>query len=263
MPPKPSDPHPKAEPLVFEPQKKPTLILIHGFRGSPLGLESIRQYLAKAGFDVHVPPIPPFGGASPLETYTPKSYAKYIADYIRKHDLHRPVLIGHSMGSIVAAATAKFYPDLISRQLILMSPISTKPNKPIAVISPLSALAPRRAVDYTTTRFLFVPHNRQLFRETLHATNACSNDRPPERSDVAAAAHFSAHNSISDFALTQNILLLAGNRDRLISPRKTIQLAKQLHADLVFIPHCGHLHIYEKPLETAQAIIDFLDKPQN
>lgn len=247
-------------PAVFDPIKKPNIILIHGFRGSPIGLRTIAKHLEAADYKVHVPAIPPFGGATTLTEYTAENYAKYLLDYISKHNLDHPVLVGHSMGSIVAAATAALYPDKINRKLILMSPISAKTAKPFALISPLSSLAPRRVVDYVTTRFLFIPHNHTLFREALDTTNLCSADHPPTRKAMAKATYFSAHSAIADFSLRQDILLLAGDQDRLVSKQKTIELADALQAQLVFIPGSGHLHNYEKPLETAEYIIDFLQQ---
>ena len=247
-----------AAPTVFSPAKKPDLILIHGFRGSPIGLKAIAEHLEQSGYTVHVPAIPPFGGAAPLTDYTAENYAKYLLDYIDTHQLDHPVLIGHSMGSIVAAATAANYPDKIHHKLILMSPISAKTSKPFTLVAPLSSVAPRRVVDYITTRFLFVPHNRTLFRQTLSTTNLFSADQPPSRRAMAGATYFSAHSAVSDFPLRQDVLLLAGDRDRLVSKRSTIALAESLQAQLIFIPGSGHLHNYEKPLETADYILDFL-----
>lgn len=246
-------------PTVFSPAKKPDLVLIHGFRGSPIGLKAIGDHLREAGYTVHTPAIPPFGGATSLTSYTADDYADYIANYIAEHQLNRPVLTGHSMGSIIAAATGAKYPEKVSRKLVLMSPISAKTAKPFTLVAPLSSVMPRRVVDYITTRFLFVPNNRALFRQTLDTTNLCSADHPPSRRAMAKATYFSAHSAVSDFSPRQKILLLAGDQDRLVKKRNTVTLAKALQAELVFIPGSGHLHNYEKPAETAESIIKFLE----
>lgn len=249
-----------ATPKVFSPAKKPDLILIHGFRGSPIGLKAVAERLEQSGYTVHVPAIPPFAGAAPLAKYTAENYAKFLSAYIAEHRLDHPVLIGHSMGSIVAAATAANYPDKIHHKLILMSPISARTSPPFTLVAPLSSIAPRRVVDYITTRFLFVPQDRALFRQTLDTTNLCSADHPPSRRAMAGATYFSAHSAVSDFSLRQDILFLAGDQDRLVKKHDTIALAESLQARLVFIPNSGHLHNYEKPLETAEYILDFLSK---
>ena len=102
--------------------RKPSLVLVHGYRGAPIGLKTIAEQLEEAGYEVYVPAIPPFGGATLGHTYDAKSYADYLAKYIKSKSLDHPVLIGHSMGSIIVAATAHFHPDLINQKIIFLSP---------------------------------------------------------------------------------------------------------------------------------------------
>lgn len=247
------------KPTKVDQAARPSLILIHGFRGSPLGLESIAQDLRAAGYDVHVPAIPPFAGTSELTQYTDHSYAEFIKSYIQEHNLQRPVLIGHSMGSILAAATAYLHPALVNRHVILLSPIVQRPALPFRLVSPLSAFTPRRITDYVSTRFLFVPHDHDLWKETLHLTHACSDDRPPRPGAIIAAAKFSTKYCISDFAPNPNWLIIAGEKDRLVGKHNIERFALEYHLRPQFIPDSGHLHNYEHPHETAQLILEFLE----
>lgn len=249
-----------AQPKIIPPVQKPTLILIHGFRGAPAGLNEIAKDLEAAGYSVHTPAIPPFAGAPELPSYTPDSYATFVAEYIREHQLDHPVLIGHSMGSIVAAATAHKYPKLIHPKLILMAPISSRTPKLFSLVAPLQNFVPRKLVDYITTRYLFVPHDHKLFKSVMKLTGECSSNHPPKRRAASAATKFSTHNSINDFSLGGKILFLTGKKDRVVSPKKTAALAKRLDAETIFLDGCGHLHNYEKPHETAAEIIKFLEK---
>lgn len=253
MPPKPAK--------IIEPTRKPALVLVHGFRGSPLGLEVIADDLRQAGYEVHTPALPPFAGAKITATesnnYSPKAYAQYFRDYIQDHHLIRPILIGHSMGSIVVAATAQRYPELINQKLVLLSPISTKPARIIAQISPLANYLPPKVVDYVTTKFLFIPHDKVLLQKTLELTHRCSNDQPPSRSELTNAMQFATNYSVADFlsGLQKEIILIAGDQDRLISQNATKKLAEEYNATLELIPKSGHLHNYEKPHETAELIL--------
>lgn len=247
------------QPEVISPTQKPTLILIHGFRGAPAGLNGIAEGLRAAGYEVLIPAVPPFAGAPTLPEYTPDSYAAYIANYIRDRRLERPILIGHSMGSLVAAATASKYPKLVHHKLILLAPISNRTPKLFSLIAPLQNFVPRKFVDYATTRYLFVPHDHKLFRKVMKLTHECSGNHPPKRKSASAATKFSTRNCIDDFRLPQNILLLTGKKDRVVSPKKTDQLARKLQAKTVYLENSGHLHTYEKPTETVAAIIAFLE----
>lgn len=239
--------------------QKPSIILLHGFRGSPLGLEEVARIIREAGYEVFVPPIPPFSGAK-LPEYTPEAYVSYLHGLIDSHGIEQPILVGHSMGSIVAAAVAHTEPDLINEKLILLSPISARTTRLIAPLVPLSAGIPRLLTDYITTRFLFIPHDHKMFKEALKITNRCSGDKVPRVREVYASAKFSAQYSVADFPFKKQTLFLAGESDRIVNKNNTEKLAKKIGAELQFIPDSGHLHNYEKPRETAEAILEFLAK---
>ncbi len=238
--------------------KKPDLILVHGFRGSPIGLAEIAKSLRAAGYSVHTPAIPPFAGTPALPDYTPESYADFLADYVKSHHLDHPIFIGHSMGSIIVAAALDRHPQVFNRRAVLLSPIAKRTALPLRIISPLSAILPRRAIDDITTLYLFVPKDKDLRQKVLAATHDCSNDRPPKKSQVFRAAQFSTRYAISDFPLKQNVLLIAGEKDRIMSQKSILTLAENLQADVKFLPNSGHLHNYEQPIETAELILDFL-----
>lgn len=238
--------------------KKPPLLFIHGFRGSHEGLIDVAIWLVDSGYECYYPDIPPFGPeATDLSSYDANSYADFIADYIRKNNLKKPVLIGHSMGSLIASATAEKYPELIAEKLILMAPISEKPPRPIAALQPLVTILPNKLVDYLTTKYLFIPRDHDALKETLEITHRCSKYYTKKPS-VRASAKFSAAHKISDFNFKKDTLLLAGEKDRLISRKKTEALAKKLNAKAKFIKGAGHLLNYEKPKEAALAIKKFL-----
>lgn len=250
---------PNSSSPVTQAQQKPPIVLVHGFRGSPLGLDTIANDLRTAGYTVFVPAIPPFAGAGTLEIYDPESYVQYLLSYLSEHKIEQPILIGHSMGSVICACIAHSHPELLHEKLVLLSPISSKPPQPIAMISPLSALLPRKVVDYATTKFLFVPHNRELLRETLDLTHRCTADQPPRRSDAMKSARFAAKYAIDDFLpIQKDVLLLAGEKDRLIKKAQTEKLAQKMNAQTSFLPDSGHLHNYEKPHETATEILRFI-----
>lgn len=251
---------------------KPDIILLHGLRGAPIGLSAIKEALEASGYTVYVPAVPPFAHTKPLPEYTPEAYANHFADWIRKHQLNQPVVIGHSMGSIVAAALAAMHPDLVDSRVILLSPISERAAGPFRLVSPLASLLPSRLVDYVTSRFLFAGHQKGLFSEVIKITNECGeHNRQVKRSDLAAVTKFSSSYGINDILASGNsddktttcpqrptFYLIAGAKDRLVGQKSTQKLAKSIDAKLTFIPNTGHLHNYEKPVETAQLIVDIL-----
>ena len=237
---------------------KPPLIFIHGFRGSPLGLQPIIDVISQEYKDFE-PSIPPFAQAQPLAEYTPDTYADFIADFIKQNHLKHPILLGHSMGSIITAAVAQKYPDLINRKIFFLSPMISKPNKFISSLQPLVAYSPNSLVSLITTSYLFVPKDWQLFKHSLQLTKQCALKYTSKR-DVSLATKFSTKYCIQDFHLPKDkeLIFIAGTNDRLVKQPITKHFAKQTHGKLKLIPNTGHLVNYENPVALSQAIQECL-----
>lgn len=242
---------------------KENIIMLHGYRGGPAGLMEISGILEKAGYRTFLPSVPPFGTSSPLKSYDRDSYADFVANFIKQNNLKKPIIIGHSMGSMVAAATAEKYPDLINEKLIFLSPISAKPPRPIAVLNPLITVLPHGFVDVTTTAYNMIPNGLETAKKTMRLTREVSK-KYTTREDVKLAGEFSINNAIPTFNFKKNALFIAGVHDHLVSKKHTKslveKLGKKMPAKAVFIPGTGHLLNYEKPKEVASEIIKFLEK---
>lgn len=230
------------------------LLFIHGFRGDSSGLKEIISNLPE--YQCLAPDLPPTNHQT-LKQYSAQDYAQWVADYITSNHLDHPILIGHSMGSIIAAATAEKFPNLINEKIILLSPISVKPNRFFAAITPLLSILYKSLIDYAVTRYLFVPKNPKLFKQTLKATSVGS-AKYHDLSQLAQAAKFSVHHSVADFNFDSTTYFIAGKKDRICSNKKTKLLAKKLNAKSVFLPNSGHLINYECPELVAKHIKKFL-----
>ncbi len=239
--------------------KKPPIIFVHGFRGSHAGLAEITTYLPE--FKTYVPDIPPFGNSKPLDEYSVESYTNFLKNYIKNNGIKNPILIGHSMGSIIVAAMASKYPELINEKVVLLAPISQKPDKFFSKIQPLSVILPTKVVDRITTDFLYVPQkDRKIYKKTLKTTHECSKNYTSKK-DVLKSAKFSTKHSIDDFKIDKKILFLSGSKDRLIKKQKTVAAARKYpNAKLVFLEKTGHLLNYEAPEKVASIIKDFLSE---
>lgn len=198
-------------------------------------------------------------GRYPLDKYDAEHYAKWVANYILEKKLDRPVLVGHSMGSIIAAATAEEYPELINEKIVFMAPISAKPSKLLAPVTPLSVLLPNGLVSRLTTRFLVIRKGKEFYRDTVELTKKCAS-KYTSRRDVIKAAVFSEQNSIVDFDFEREALFIAGEKDRLCPEETTRVLAKKVNGATVIIEDAGHLVNYEAPEAVAEAIAEFLAK---
>jgi len=60
-----------------------------------------------------------FAGVAPQPNSTFSVWVKSIADYIKENNIEKPVVIGHSMGGVMAMALASDYPDLIGKIIVV------------------------------------------------------------------------------------------------------------------------------------------------
>ena len=237
---------------------KQNLLFIHGFRGNHLGLEDVIKYFDRDKYNIYAPDIPPAGSNS-MKSYTPETYAEFIANYIKSNGIKSPILIGHSMGSIVAAAVAENYPELINKKIIFISPISVKVASFFKALSPLSAVLPNHLISHVTTKYFFVSKDKDLYKKTIDLTMIGGADSTSKK-DSYKSAKFSANYSILDFDLAgKDIHYIAGEKDRLVPKERTKNASKKLGGTITFIKDTGHLVNYEDPKATAAAIEDFIN----
>ena len=104
------------------------LILIHGWGESVSSFWPIVDLL-KEDFTLWLIDLPGFGKSDlPKRTFTALDFAKIIAGFIKKNNIEKPTVFGHSFGGKVAIQLAKTYPDLIDK-LILEGSSGIKPER--------------------------------------------------------------------------------------------------------------------------------------
>ncbi|HEX4662268.1 MAG TPA: alpha/beta hydrolase, partial [Candidatus Saccharimonadales bacterium] len=110
---------------IYNPTKKPTIVMIHGFRGTHHGLQKIIDGLPDVR--IIIPDLPGFGESSPMDQpATIRAYSQFVSQFIGQLKLGQPILLGHSFGSIVVADFVAHHPKAISK-LILTNPIADNP----------------------------------------------------------------------------------------------------------------------------------------
>lgn len=257
--------------------KKPVLVLVHGFTGSHEGF----QYLVPLLTDFHlvIPDLPGFG-ISPLphERLTLAELGELLVDFVEELGLDEPpYLLGHSMGSLVVAEAVRQHPVVAAHKLVLSSPVPSPVGmveiRRIGVLaSKLYYLASHRlpvvgnklATSRTLTRFsstmIMTTKDKQL-RSAIHDHH--SNNLNFISSIGWYKRLYSQINrtGMSRYKATLrgfDVLVINGDNDSVTPLRQQKKIAAAIGAKLAIIPEVGHLAHYEKPTELAAAISDFL-----
>lgn len=100
---------------------KPELVLLHGFSDDGLCWSPIAEAIS-SDYDVIMLDARGHGRSeAPPSGYSHDAHAADVAGVITGLNLHKPRLMGHSMGAITALTLASLYPDLPSR-IVLEDP---------------------------------------------------------------------------------------------------------------------------------------------
>jgi pimeloyl-ACP methyl ester carboxylesterase len=268
-----------------------TIVMVHGFRGDHHGLEPVVAQLGVSGrFDTaHAtrgirmisPDLPGFGQSDPLEGihHDIEGYARWLRAFVAGLALTgRVVILGHSFGSIVVAASladSALHPDGV----ILVNPIAAPALRgPRGILTRLavfyywlSAVLPERLGfallrNRVIVRVMSVAMAKTTdkgLRRWIHNQHDRYFSAFSDRRVVLEAFRASVGNDVSEFAarIPEPTLLIAAEKDD-ITPVAAQEKLVTLFSDatLHVIPAVGHLIHYEVPEQAAEHIAGFLER---
>lgn len=253
-----------------------TIVAVHGFRGDHHGLEPIVAHLE--GVRVISADLPGFGESTPMQLagHTVEGYAAWLAAFVDTMGLGaRAVILGHSFGSIIAAAAVAG--GLDTPRLVLVNPIAAPalsgPKQFLTWLAVayyrLGAALPERlgtaflgswpVVRFTSLAMVTTRHRG--LRHWIHDQHHTYFSRYSDRATVLAGFAASVSSDVSKSAplIACPTLLIGADHDPITSVRAQQRL-EHLFPDsrLVMLQDVGHLIHYERPRDAAVAIVAFL-----
>jgi len=102
----------------------PPLFLIHGLRGSSRYWNQYAPVLSQQ-FTVIAADLKGFGeSAKPRHGYSPDDHARLMKGLLHLLQVERAIVLGYSLGGIVALRLAMRYPDLVERLVLVATPLT-------------------------------------------------------------------------------------------------------------------------------------------
>ena len=238
----------------------PALVLLHGI-GS--GAASWQGQFEGFGdrYRVLAWDAPGYGESAPLNESKPLGahYAQAVAEWLQAAQVERAIVVGHSLGAIVAAAFAARCPQVVSA-LVLASPARGY----------ASASEEVRAAKYRERVDLV----EQLGMERLAATRSANLCAPGAEAAViervrqnmsratpggyVQAARLLAHDDLMTWLRDAQAprAVLCGEHDRVTTPAACEAIAQEAAAPFVRLPGVGHASYVEDAARFNDALND-------
>lgn len=250
----------------YGPPSDRAVVLLHGYSASVEWWDRV----ASALLDERVIAIDLVGhggseAPSDAEPYGIDGQAEAVRQALDALDVRQAVLVGHSMGGLVAIALAEADPERVERVAVSDSPAAAElvESPALAGLACTPIIGPVidrfRAVDAVTESSLqtgFAPDypvpplaHRSL--EQLTHAGVCDSGRQEQMSDAAERLA----------GLGKPALVVWGERDVLTPTQSNVERFRQVGLTPVVIPKAGHSPMVEAPGEFLTAITDFVTTP--
>ena len=247
---------------------KPTVILLHGLRGTHHGMSAIARGLEVKGYEVLTPDLPGSGTEEDIAQKDLNAYVEWLHKYVSKIP-QKPYIIGHSMGSIIVSHYLEKYPDDVRKKVILMAPIfrtrsgQRGSNLLYALTSGALHILPKRQ------RYNFMKSKMVSFCISHYLTSDKSKQKHIDQLHYLYSGRFASADSLlidMEIAMktqtktpsNKQVLYVIGDKDRLTSAVLAHSVAAEQGAQFMELVGTGHLLNYERPTLVADVIDEFI-----
>lgn len=218
---------------------RPPILFIHGILAGPWYFEGYQRFFAERGYPSHALSLRGRPGSRPVADIGRVSLEEFVSDALEvARAIGRPIVVGHSMGGLIAQRLAE---EGASDTVVLLS---SAPPRGISLMTP--GLVMKQA-----------KHLGTLLRSTpLRPTRSDSDELifnrmpPAERAGLHArlvpdSARAAREISLGTIAVDEKrircaMLVAAGLQDRFVAPRVARQLAVKYGAPCWQYPENGH-----------------------
>ena len=241
----------------------PPLVLLHGIGSRGVSWWPVVDRLA-ARFRLVVPDLRGHGAsAKPPTGYLLPDYASDLAALLEAFDLERPLLLGHSLGGLVALAWAAANPHRAAAIALEDTALRSQPETLAAFDGwlALSAMPLAEATAYFRREhpdWSEADCRRRAESITGTARGVFAELRADSAANLAAA-----HDRLAPLAAIRSpVLLIHGDptAGSMVAPADAARLAATLpNARLVRIPGAGHGIHRDRPDDFLAAVVPFLE----
>jgi 3-oxoadipate enol-lactonase len=245
----------------------PTVLMLHGIGGGHLAFAPQVEALASAGYRAVAWDMPGYGHSAPIEPYTFKGLAHSCIALIESLKCGEVVLLGHSMGGMVAQEVVARRPELVAKLVLCgTSPSFGKPDGDwqrefIAErTAPLDAGRSMAELAEVLVPQMVGPGS---LPEGVRLATHCMGLVPPAtyRRALECLVTFDRRANLPQIQVPT--LLVAGQYDRNAPPAMMKKMADAIPGSTYLeMKGVGHLQNLEAPDDFDGVLLDFLALPR-
>ncbi len=257
------------------------LIMLHAFAASRESFRLVLNRLPETfpvyaydrpGFGETARPLPPFDSPwDNINPYSREGQVEMLRMFMDALDIPEAVIAGHSVGGIIARLFALRYPSRVKGLILINASIYGKGFSPKTLT--LMRTLPGRLAGMLILSFFKRKFDENFSKEFYRP------DEITEKTRQVYARLFTmdkwkrglweylSHGPVLDEAehleairaITQPVLLVHGKEDRRVDPNQSrLQADAFPDAEFHLIDDCGHMTPEEKPITTAEKIVNFV-----
>ena len=241
---------------------KPVVLLLHGLGATGESWQLQTPELVKAGMRVVAPDLPGFGESGhPDGGILIRSMAESMATLLHKVVDDPVIVVGISMGGVVALQLALGHPQLI-RKLVLVNTFARLTPDSLNgwvyllrryVMLNMQGISAQ--ADYVAKR-IFPKPEQEVPRATLKQ-EILQSDPKVYRGAMRALGFYNVVGRLKELSLP--VLVVSGENDTTVPLKNQYYLAEHIKgAQHVLIPEAGHAVIADQPERFNQVLLDYL-----
>jgi len=233
------------------------LVFLHGVGGGHHAWELQLPYFGGLGYPSHAWDQPGYGHSQIVEPYDLEQVSAALARLIESLGNEPVVLIGHSMGGLIAQETYVRYPKLIKALVLCFtSPAFAGGSSDFTkqfIAARIGPLDQGKTMAQIAAKLIPTMGSNSKLAEQIMA------GVPPEtyRKAVHLLTTFDRRKELADIKVPT--LLIAGSEDKTAPPAVMEKMAGKIPgAEYVLLQGCGHLGPMDQPDAFNDALLFFL-----
>ena len=239
-----------------------TIVLLHGYLETLYIFNEFIEILEKK-YRVIAIDLPGHGlSGSDKEINSMEFCAGVIADILKKNNIEKAWVAGHSMGGYIAQNCIKHYPGMFNGVILLNStPFADSPEKRTDREREIDLIRKSKLGNLAALSIpkMYAPANLRKFDEKIEETVEISETHDPNGIVACIKGMMKREETKDVLAKTEKAIFIFGTEDKFITEEIREKLIGEFpNVKAVVVPGTGHNSFIEEPQKVLEAIENFI-----